>query len=280
MSRINLTNSKPISCARILKQLGKFAKKYYIVYVIFIPLGFLLADFASYGIKALVLGLFGNTTYNVEWWYVKFYVCALIAFPFMDTLYRKLCSAIKFKGSEIISMLCAGAMFGFIMTLMGQSKIYVIILIEGYACSQLKVFEFANRVVKRKWCRLALAIALLVATILVRAIVATNASYSRIDTIIIIPFVYSVTVIFDFAKGALKCFHFLGKYSTYMWLTHTFFAYYIFRDFITISRIDLVMFAQLLIVSLLTAYLLTKLEQLIDKAVKVLQPKLCELKNI
>lgn len=279
MSRMNIENSEPISCQRSLKQLGRFAKKYYIVYVIFIPLGFLLADFASYGIKAIVLGLFGNTTYNGEWWYVTFYVCALIAFPFMDALYRKLCSTIKFKGSEIFSMLCAGAMFGFIMTLMGQSKIYAIILIEGYACSQFKVFEVADRIVKRKWHKLLLSIVILVAVIIVRVALSTDASYNRIDIFVIIPFVYSVTVIFDFVKGFTRFFRFFGKYSTYMWLTHTFFAYYIFRDFITMSRIDLVMFVQLLIVSLMTACWLTKLEQLIDKAVKTLQTRFYERKN-
>lgn len=273
-SRMNLEHAAPISCQRMLKQLGRFAKKYYLVYVIFIPLGFLLADFSSYGAKAVVLGLFGDTTYNSEWWYVKFYTCALIAFPFMDTVYRNLYNTLRFKHSEILSMLCACAMFVFITNLMGEPKTYAIILMEGYACSQFRLFELADRLVKTTWRRLALSSILLAAVIAVRVALSTGVGYNTIDIIIIIPFIYSVTAIFNFAKGISKLFCFLGKYSTYMWLTHTFFAYYIFRDFITISKVDILMFIQLFIVSLLTAYLLTKLERLFDKAAENLRPPL------
>lgn len=33
-------------------------------------------------------------------------------------------------------------------------------------------------------------------------------------------------------KPIVRCFHFLGKYSTVMWLVHTWFCYYLFQDFI------------------------------------------------
>lgn len=33
-------------------------------------------------------------------------------------------------------------------------------------------------------------------------------------------------------KPIVRCFHFLGKYSTVVWLVHTWFCYYLFKDFI------------------------------------------------
>ncbi len=266
LSRINLENSEPISCLRILKQLGRFAKKYYLVFALFIPLGFLLADYSSYGTKVLRRGLLGlSTPYNGEWWYVQFYICALLTFPFLDAIYRKLSGVIRLKGAKIFAMVCAAAIFSVIMIYyLKQSREYAIILVEGYACSQWRVFEFVDRILKKRG-RVMGPIILLALTIVVRAVTSTSAGYSRIDIFIIVPFIYAVTALFDLSERTSRCFRFLGKYSTYMWLTHTFFAYYIFREFITFSRIDLVIFVQLFLVSLATAYLLTKVEQVIGK---------------
>ncbi|MBQ1908721.1 MAG: hypothetical protein II170_02145, partial [Bacteroidaceae bacterium] len=47
-----------------------------------------------------------------------------------------------------------------------------------------------------------------------------------------------------------------GRYSLYMWLTHTFYAYYLFHEEIYGLRYPLLMYVVLVAVSLATAMLL------------------------
>lgn len=53
----------------------------------------------------------------------------------------------------------------------------------------------------------------------------------------------------------------LGKYSMPMWLTHSYFCYYLFHDFIYGFRYPLLIYVVLIIVSLLTAYLIMPLSK-------------------
>ena len=48
----------------------------------------------------------------------------------------------------------------------------------------------------------------------------------------------------------------LGKYSMPMWLTHSYFCFYLFHDFIYGFRYPLVIYLVLIIVSLMTAFMI------------------------
>lgn len=56
---------------------------------------------------------------------------------------------------------------------------------------------------------------------------------------------------------------FLGEYSLMIWLTHTYFAYYLFRSIIYGARYPLLIFVLLLVITLPVAMVLTKVSSLI-----------------
>ena len=59
-----------------------------------------------------------------------------------------------------------------------------------------------------------------------------------------------------------------GRYSIYMWLTHTFYAYYLFHDELYSLRYPLLMYLVLVAVSLVTAALLDKLYRWVESVIK------------
>ena len=49
-----------------------------------------------------------------------------------------------------------------------------------------------------------------------------------------------------------------------MWLTHTFFAYYYFQDFVLLPRVSILIYLWLIIISLITAIILEKIYTLLN----------------
>lgn len=59
-----------------------------------------------------------------------------------------------------------------------------------------------------------------------------------------------------------------GKYSVYIWLVHTFFAYYYFQNIILIPRYSLLIYVWLFLLSFGVAIILDKLSVYIDNCIK------------
>lgn len=57
----------------------------------------------------------------------------------------------------------------------------------------------------------------------------------------------------------------LGKYSTYMWMIHTYFCYYFFHGIIYSPKYPILIFLFLILVSLLGAYILSQIEKFVFK---------------
>lgn len=62
---------------------------------------------------------------------------------------------------------------------------------------------------------------------------------------------------------------YLGKYSVYMWLTHTFYCYYYFQKIVTFSGVASIMFVMTMLLSYLTAFLLSYVEKGINALIQI-----------
>lgn len=91
------------------------------------------------------------------------------------------------------------------------------------------------------------------------------------DYILVAPFVFSVVLILK-TKLVTKCLSpllgFVGKYSTYVWLTHTFFGYYLFQKITFAPKYSWLVFLWCMLLSLGTGMVLEKLRTLIGKGFK------------
>lgn len=76
-----------------------------------------------------------------------------------------------------------------------------------------------------------------------------------INPLSMLPFLI-LCVCMDIPVGIRRFLTYMGGHSTNMWLVHTFFAYYLFPDFIYGLRYPLLMYVVLVLLSLLSSYVL------------------------
>lgn len=71
-----------------MRQLTKFLVRFWLVYVIWVPLGIVRGNY-EWEARAFFRGLLGlNCKYNQEWWYVSEYIKILLVFPIVAYLIR------------------------------------------------------------------------------------------------------------------------------------------------------------------------------------------------
>jgi hypothetical protein len=218
----------------ILKQAIKFFTRYWIVCAIFIPIGFLLGIY-KFDFLSLVRCLLGiSCPYNAEWWYVSAYLKFLMIFPLVFIFEKSLLK----KTSQIFVNITYCVIFILAILL----KIYcsnifdittMFYFISGMACVSTGVFEYTYNLINRyKKLKYIIVCLVMIILILGRTILALNCDYDYICAPV---FVFCIGVIIKsllFTRIINKILLFVGKYSTYIWLTHTFFAYYYFQQYL------------------------------------------------
>lgn len=176
-----------------LKQLLGFLTRYWIVFAIFIPLGFALKKLPDFSWDVFWESLKGfSSAYNGEWWYVKFYITVIAYSPlicFCCDLLRKSFT----KRSQIFALILiaiAGYYFCRWMSIRYEidEKYYRIFLI-GYLVASFKVFEYMSVFEKKKALNVILCCLILVCVIALRVKVADKPDYCKIDQVIIVPFI-------------------------------------------------------------------------------------------
>lgn len=261
------------SYLNILKKIGKLLFKLLIVLAVFIPL-LILINHREVSFAEFLLNLVGySSSLSGVFWYINFYISTLLLFPLLNMVFTR---STKRKVIQIIvSFVCLGLII--LWMIFGRAYVpereYFIIFVEGYLISRFKVFERISKPLSNND-EVAISIILLVACFAIRIMFATDAAYHYIDMFIIVPFIYSVCCLVDKTRFLKKGLCFFGKFSTFIWLSHTFFAYDLMPRVITISGISTVIFIECLIVSLLAAILLQILEKYLIKFFALIKDKI------
>lgn len=257
---------------KIIKYILRFLKRYWIVFFIFVPLGFALGKLGSFELKTFILSLMGiSKSYNTEWWYVKQYVFMLVCAPVIDMLADRV--AKRYRVAVVIILPLVYVILATITTGIANTIIihsillYTIVFTMGILISKYQLFEEMSAKVQDKY-GLIIGCMGIVLVIFIRMLWSKAAWYAYLDVILAPVFVYSFCIISEsqpkVINGALSK---LGEYSIYMWLTHTFYCYYYFQDFTYYTKYFLTVFLQLIIVTLATAFILRKFECIIDRLI-------------
>lgn len=269
----------------VTQHLMVFMIKYWIVFVCFIPLGVFLGVDMSYKLETIILSFLGRTNvYNGEWWYVRQYQTMLLALPCIDLFFymvENLLSEMKKIYVYGFMILCGGLTvqclfpggITALFELINSSNVYtyMLIFIEGYTCSRCDSELFNIIKIKSNFDKYIASILILL-VFAVRIFLQTNASYKAIDLWVIAPFIYAlVTISHSFSQRERKTIGELGKYSTYMWLTHTFFCFYYFNSLITISKFSIIIYLETFLLSLGSALILERIEVFLVKYLKKLR---------
>ena len=237
----------------MLGQLFNFLKRYWVVFVVFISYG-LIANVYTFGWAEFFKNLFGiSSTYNAEWWYVIQYFDFLLMFPIVFCVERLLDRAIKKRG-EIFSALIILIALGGIFIWRGQdyNLCFLLGMLSVSTNAMDKLFTLLE---KASFWKYGVAIIFIASAFILRV----KFLGGKYDYINVVLFIVGL-LIFIKSKFFQKCINpvivFVGKYSTYIWLTHTFFAYYFFQKFTFFPKYSILIYFWCVILSLTTGILL------------------------
>jgi len=236
---------------------------YFAAFIVFVPLGFILLSyimplgghrFAFYfNIFEFLANFFAvSDSYNGEWWFAETYILIIVIIPLINMirhntpliLFLSVCLFflsigifrllnVDTPGVSVIRLMYWQSPFVFGYLACMNKKKLKIFFTQKKSITVLIFIVFATLSVLL--CRyLALAGAILAAPLFILSSLLAKKSISYLDGL----------------------FRFLGRYSFPMWLTHSFFCYYYFQDFIYSPKNPVLIFMNLTVVTLLTVYIL------------------------
>lgn len=225
----------------IFKQLRKFLIRYWCVFLVFVPLGFALGVY-NFDVLNFLYGFIGlSCEYNAEWWYVASYLKFLVVLPIIFLIDK---TAEKHLPSIFVDLV-----YLFIFAVITIFLLYgnwvsatPLFFFSGIACVSTGLFDrlwsFIGKFIKKKYL---FCFILLIIMCIVRMFLNDGCTFDYLYTPFII-FFLCIILKSDICRNFNKILLFVGKYSTYIWLLHTFFAYYYFQEFLYWSEYSTIIF--------------------------------------
>lgn len=196
------------------------------VFVCFVPLGFVLNKY-PFRLDTIIKSFLGQSyEYNAEWWYIGHYVRLMLLFPLVSL-------AGTWLGSKHKFLIHFGMLFGLAILLFAPEEVpwlgfYLVFyyFLEGMYFAGSTWFELGLRIFCKNWMRLLMGTGLILTVFVLR-------TFGMGDYWLVPALVFGFVLLMKnsiMVRYVGSIFLFIGKYSTYIWLTHTFFAYYYFQN--------------------------------------------------
>lgn len=220
----------------------------WIVVLVFIPIGLVVNPiWFDLSLKGILMNLTGwNPTWNGEWWFLFPYVLILFLCTPIFRILDRCTKTIFIALSLSILYLCVFACMKFNLDFFNKHR-----AIWLFSQTIMMLFPFvmgclyAKNDYFRKWKKRIEAIPYR-NTILMVIIITILVVRSQVGLFVIAPFFgilfLSLIAMIDRPKWLDAILVPLGRQSTFMWLIHTFFCYYIFREFIYAFKYSPVIF--------------------------------------
>ena len=228
--------------------------------MIFIPLGILLGKIA-FNLKEILLNALGIiSTLNQEWWFIYLYVLLVFLFPLLLMLVKRVNGGLIFSASLVL-VLVSNYINDYYLK---QFLIYQIYFVMGLLVCRNSIFDHLYLLLQKikgiKWINLGV---LLCSPIIY--LILLKLPLIHYFTFVIVTFI----LVYCIAQLPLdnRLLKWIGKSSTNIWLTHSFFCYYYFKEFIYAPRYSILIVIWLLFISLITSESLNWLMRLINKII-------------
>lgn len=226
----------------IIWSLFKFLIKYWMVFAVFVPIGIALGQI-NFNFAAFVKSVIGvSNVYNNEWWYVKQYIKMLILLPLLDCIYEQIKQSVKKKNYFAFAVSIGGVIFALnvpvirniLLNIAAHIGMFTMVMAIGYFFAKFRVHEKAYDIFDRAGYLPYINFAFV---IIIRSFISVKPTDTQIDWVLAPCFIISISyIIKNIPLTCKNVLGFLGKYSVYIWLMHTFFMYYYFQRFIMLPR--------------------------------------------
>ncbi|PJG61906.1 acyltransferase [Yersinia kristensenii] len=237
-----------------LTKLKKLYFSYWLVFIIFIPIGFLFVnnnwnDSSPIKLAKNIMGI--SSDYNGEWWFIQLYVVYVLALPIISRL----------NSITLILIALISLPLGYLSQRMGYYGISMCLIwlypfISGY------VFGKENKLITEIMKHINKLFFYTFSVLCIMFFFVTFKMYGLIVTsplfVMLIIYIYNKTMHHHIINN-------LGKHSMYMWLTHSFFCYYYTPEIIYSVRYAPLILSLLILVSYITSVILDKIDFFIKK---------------
>ena len=215
----------------MVKSMLSFFYRYWIVFVVFVTYG-LIVKIYPFDARVFFKSLFGlNDFYNREWWYVTNYLILLVSFPvlysFLSVLRKKTSAAVNILVWVLI--IAAGTVYLRVVSLASILMVLLAFLLgmvlEGYSLPDRLIAVFKDSDVLKT----IIGITLFCLVFIIKVKFITYTAYNHFWGVLLVLSSALVIKTKWMTASLNHLLRFLGKYGIYIWLTHTFFAYYYFQ---------------------------------------------------
>ncbi|WP_312887253.1 acyltransferase family protein [Clostridium lacusfryxellense] len=269
-----------------IKKMMKFLINYWVVFIIFVPIG-LIWFRGNTGYHLSIVEFMANfftlsSSYNMEWWFVRLYIELLLLFPFIKSILKGsvISSVATSLGVYFLSIVVEVIVIktpqmSFLKTNFFYKDVMEILFWQmtfctGFIIAKFNLFNYINeKLTSKRLDKNSIYALTIIAIIVVRIEFSSickiigkgNATY--IDFILVPTFILVCTNLIQRFKSK-NVFLVLGKHSTNIWLTHTFFCFYYFQRVIFLPKLSILILVWLSALSLgastLINFILKKLQ--------------------
>lgn len=230
---------------------------YWIVFLLFIPIGFLIFN-VKFNWSELILNFLGvKSTYNYEWWFFRIYIILLISSPiFINKISNKKFVAfieifLGFILSKILMVIDVGN--SYILDEIINLLIWTPCFYMGVYFAKFDMFNHLKQLFKKF--KLDNKIVYLIISLLIICFNNHIPGGTGRDALVTPIFIICIINIFHDSKVCSLLTH-LGKHSNNMWLVHSFFCYYYFQRILFLPRFSVLILLLLIVISLFTSYII------------------------
>lgn len=254
----------------ILQQLLKFFSRYWIVFFLFIPLGYFMGVY-PFDWKRFIKGIVGNGVgYNAEWWYVGTYMRMLLLFPILS----RLADLVQKRLPLLIHVLMAASMAALLLIPRSVSfysfASVLMCFVAGMYFVDCSIFETIYRTLSsRSWLQGMVGLVLVALVFVLRFM-------GWPDYLTVPLFVFALLALIKLKQVVRllsSVLMYVGRYSTYIWLTHTFFGYYYFQKLTFFPRYSWLIFLWCMVLSIASGVVMEYLLSWITKGLGMILPQ-------
>lgn len=263
-----------------LSRVWNLYKCVWLVFVIFVPFEFLIKGI-PFHLSEFVLNIVGyNCTYNKEWWFLFTYTILMLLLP-----------AIKHTNLKHLMIGSIGViMLGYISR-WGLNKLafysvidsflhtnfwtvlYNLVLCQfaffsGYMFQKLRMFEKTKRYVDE----IPKMVIVFIFVIIIFAKLVIHGGYA-FDTVLTPIYFVCILKLVGNNRFLNQFFSLFGTYSTIIWLTHTFYFKYLFREQFYSLKYSLLIFVAVVGVSLLGAITINHIQIFLGQKIAKIKQK-------
>jgi len=241
-----------------IKRLSKLYVNFWVVFLIFVPISVFFFDrslIIPYGqhvniIKRLLydfLGMQGNNSYNITWWFYQLIIVLYLIFPFLYILVE------KFK---LYVLLCFFLLLGFHKIQIPVVHDWLFQFTIGiYYALKRDIINILMNLFKRHLILL-IGVFFMIIIAYLRQNISSRFGDTSMDGFFAVTWILLIILTVRESKGLNLLFAFLGKHSMNIFMVHTFIFLYFFHAFIYSFKYPILIFSVLMLVSLSISFAL------------------------